>query len=121
VWFRHNTEDPIWLARVGEKKWVVLSADVNIGNNPLELDALLASQVKAFFLSHASNFNAREQVKLIVNAIPQILRMLEENRFPFIAKIHQDGSVALWRTDVEFPKGFRAKKHFRPLKGAKGA
>lgn len=115
VWFRHNTEDVDWLAVVGEKKWVVLMCDVSIGRRPLELDALLAARVKAFVLTQ-SHLTAPEQTQVLINAMPQMLRMVEDNRFPFIAKIHQDGSVDLWKTDVKFPKGQRGKKRYRPLK-----
>ena len=92
--------------------------DISIGRRPLELDALLAAKVKAFVLTQGHQLKAQEQAKLLVAALPQMLRMVEENRFPFIAKIHQDGSVTLWKTDVDFPKGFSAKKRYRPLKGA---
>jgi PIN like domain len=117
--FRHNTEDVDWLPVVGEKKWVVLTADVSIGRRPLELDALLVAGVKAFAPTQA-HLTGREMARLFLDAMPQILRTLEENRFPFIAKIHHDGSVSIWKTDVEFPKGYRGKKRYRPSKSSKG-
>jgi hypothetical protein len=116
VWFRHNTEDTEWLAAVGEKKWVVLSGDVSIGRRPLELDALLTSKVKAFVLTHGHLHNAREQAQMLAEAMPQILQMVQANHFPFIAKIHQDKSVELWKTDVEFTPGLKYRKRFRPPK-----
>jgi len=119
VWFRHNTEDVDWLPVVGEKKWVVLTADTSIGRRPIELDALLAAGVRAFAPTQA-HLTGCEMAQLFLDAMPQILRVLEENRFPFIAKIHHDRSVSIWKTDVTFPKGYRGKKRYRRSKSSKG-
>lgn len=117
VRFRHNTEDVDWLAVVGEKKWVVLMADLAIGRNPLELDALLASKVKAFALIR-EELSAVEQAQAIITALPQIFRLLEETHYPFIAKIYQDGSVAMWKTEPIFQIIQKGRKRYRPSKKA---
>lgn len=118
VWFRHNTEDVDWLRVVGEKKWVVFTADISIGRRPLELDALLTAGVRAFAPIQAQ-LTGREMAQLFLDAMPQILQTLEEHRYPFIAKIHHDKSVSIWKTDVIFPKGDRRKKRYRPPKASK--
>ena len=117
IWFRHNTPDENWLAVVGEKKWVVLTGDINIGRRPLELDALLTAKVKAFVIAKPQVLTALQQAQLIIKALPQILEMLQEYRIPFLAKIHDDGSVALWRTDVQYEPSQSRKKRYRPPKG----
>lgn len=108
TWFRHNTEDVEWLQRVGEKKWVVLMGDKAIGRRALELDALLEARVKAFVLTRGG-LTAHEQADMLINAMPQMLQMVEENRFPFLAKVYMDGSVKVWKTEPKIQKGRRSK------------
>ena len=95
--FRHNTPDIEWLAVVGEKKWVVLMRDQNIGRRPLELEALLRAGVKSFVLVEGQ-LPDRENAKILVKAIPRMVEMITEHRFPFIARVRRDSSVALWKT-----------------------
>ncbi|MGH9799395.1 MAG: hypothetical protein ACRD82_03445 [Blastocatellia bacterium] len=113
--FRHDTEDVEWLAVVGEKKWVVLMGDKAIGRHALELEALLEAKVKAFILTRGG-LSAAEQSKMLTDALPQMLRMVEETRFPFLAKIYMDGSVAIWKTEPKFQKGRKSKRRYHPLK-----
>jgi PIN domain-containing protein len=95
--FRHNTEDVDWLAVVGEKKWVVLMRDLSIGRNPIELNALLYAKVRAFVLQRGDWPDA-ENARIVITAMPKILRILRECKFPFIAKIMKDTSVFVWKT-----------------------
>lgn len=106
--FRHDTEDTEWLAVVGEKKWVVLMGDKAIGRRALELEALLEARVKAFVLTRGG-ITASEQARILIDALPQMLKMVEETRFPFLAKIYLDGSVAIWKTEPKIQKGRRSK------------
>lgn len=111
--FRHDTEDTEWLAVVGEKKWVVLMGDKAIGRRALELEALLEAGVKAFVLTRGG-LTASEQAEIFVAALPQMLPMVEENRFPFLAKVYLDGSVAIWKTEPKLQKGRRSRGKYRP-------
>ena len=102
--FRHNTEDIDWLAVVGEKKWIPLMRDLEIGRNPIELNALLSARVRAFVVERG-DWPDSENAKTIIGALPNILRLLRENNFPFIAKVRRDHSVLLWKTEfVKIPR-----------------
>src|SRR5258707_7234289 len=97
--FRHNTPDIEWLAVVGEKKWVVLMRDQNIGRRPLELEALLQAGVRSFVLVEGQ-LPDRENAKILIKAIPRMLAMISEHQFPFIARVRRDSSVVLWKTQA---------------------
>jgi hypothetical protein len=107
--FRHNTPDIEWLKVVGEKKWVVLMRDQNIGRRPLELEALLQARAKAFVLVEGQ-LPDRENAKVLVNAIPRMFKMIDEYHLPFIARLRRDSSISLWKTIAELPKRRRTKK-----------
>lgn len=110
--FRHNTPDTEWLAVVGEKKWIVLTRDAMIGHRMLELDALLAARARVFVVV-AREFTDEASAKIIIEALPKVLKMLDENRFPFIARIRHDATVVLWKDEVKKHKGLQTKTHKR--------
>jgi hypothetical protein len=108
-WFRHNTPDEEWLPIIGEKKWIVLMRDLRIGSRVLELNALLTGGVKAFALV-AGEVPDKRNAEIVVKALPKILDVIAENDFPFIAKVHKNGSVELWKTELMIHKGIQFKR-----------
>ncbi len=110
VRFRHNTEDAIWLQVVGEKKWIVLTRDAMIGRRVLELDALLAAKARVFVVV-AKEYTDEASGNIIIAALPKIMKMLDESRFPFIARIRADGSVVLWKKEPMIHKGIQRKRY----------
>ena len=110
VRFRHNTDDQIWLQVVGEKKWIVLMRDLAIGRRLLELDALLDARVKSFAIVSGQLKDADSAV-IIIKALPKIFEMIEQNNFPFIAKVQKDSTVNLWKFRPMIHKGIQKKKH----------
>ena len=87
------------MAVVGEKKWIVLMRDQNIGRRPLELQALLQAGVRSFVLVEGQ-LPDRENAKILVKAIPRMFEMINEHGFPFIARVRRDSTVVLWKTQL---------------------
>lgn len=110
VRFRHNTPDAVWLEVVGEKKWIVLTRDAMIGRRFLELDALLSAKTRVFVVV-AREYSDEASGNIIIEALPKIFKLLDENRFPFIARINDSGSVTLWKKEPIRLKGLRPKRH----------
>lgn len=71
--------------------------DLAIGKNPIELNALLYAKVRAFALQRGDLPDA-ENSRIVIAALPKILRILTEHSEPFIAKITKGGNVYLWKT-----------------------
>lgn len=82
--------------------------DQKIGKRVLELNALLTSNVKAFVLV-TGELSEQVSADIITKALPKILEMIEQNNIPFIAKIHKDSSVELWKTELMVHKGIQLK------------
>ncbi len=93
---------------VREKKWIVLMRDKAIGKRYLELNALLRSKVKAFVLV-TGELSEQVSAEIIKKAVPKIVVMIEQNDFPFIAKIHKNSAVELWRTKMFTIKGIQLR------------
>src|SRR2546426_2408607 len=110
-WFRHDTPDEVWLPKVGKRGWIVLMRDKKIGTRPLELDALLYGGVKAFALI-SGQLKDSESAKIIIKALPNIFDKIDQNQFPFIAKILRSGDVVLWKDKAITHKGIKTKRHY---------
>lgn len=108
-WFRHDTPDEDWLPVVGEKKWVVLMRDLQIGRRVIELNALLSSRVKAFALISGEQRD-QNSAEILIRAMPRIVEMIESYDFPFIAKVYKSGTVELWRNELMPHKGIQFRK-----------
>lgn len=97
--FEQNVEDQVWLAEVGKRGWLVLTKDQWIRRRPLEREALLAANLKAFcFMSGSVAFS--EMAEVFVRALPAIRKIADTTPPPFIAGIYKDASVR-----VILPKG----------------
>lgn len=72
--FRDDAPDAEWLAEVGRRGWVVLTKDEAIRRNPLELNALLAGNVRAFILTLA-NMTGVDMANLLVHHLGHIERL----------------------------------------------
>jgi len=70
--------------------------DKKIGIRRLELDALLNGGVKAFVLTTGELPN-KDNARIFIKAMPAICTMAESNRFPFIARVSENGAVKLWK------------------------
>lgn len=90
--FEQNAEDHVWLTEVGKRGWLVITKDQWIRRRPLERDALLNANLKAFcFMSGSISF--AEMAAAIANALPAIKRIAETIPPPFIAGIYKDSAV----------------------------
>lgn len=107
--YHHTTPDEVWLPEVGEKQWVVLMRDKKIGKRLLELDALLDGGVKAFALV-SGQLKDTQNAEILVKALPKIVEAIEQNDFPFIAKIYRDSRVEVWKTKPLIHKGIQKKR-----------
>lgn len=108
TWFRHDTPDVKWLEVVGEKKWVILKRDKKIGERIVELNALIYSGARSFVLAQGSLPDA-ENAQIVIKALPAILKILDEHKHAFIAKIYMDSSVKIWKTEPVVEKGVKKK------------
>ena len=82
---------------MGEKKWIVLMRDQNIGRHRLELEALLQAGVRSFVLVEGQ-LPDRENARILIKAIPRMFELIAIHVFPFIARVRRDSSITLWKT-----------------------
>ncbi len=108
--FHHNhfapdSPDTEWLPIVSQRGWIVLTKDVNIGRNILEIQQIVNSQAKVFVLV-SGNLSRQKMVNIFVNTIDKIEKVIKGNEAPFIAKIYQDYKVKIWKNSTQLTKLF---------------
>jgi predicted nuclease of predicted toxin-antitoxin system len=68
--FPQDAKDEIWLAEAGRHGWIVLTKDKNIRYRAVELQALIAADVRAFVLTARGNLTGSEVGQIYVKALP---------------------------------------------------
>ena len=101
--FAPDSPDTEWLPIISQKGWIVLTKDVRISLNPLEVLAIASSNAKVFTL--VSGNITREQItNIFVERIEKIDKIASSNKAPFIAKIYQSQPVQIWKNNNELNK-----------------
>ena len=91
--FEQDEQDPVWIADVGQRGWVVLTADQRIRRVSLETEAIMSAGVRAFIF--VGRTDVRRFAEAFLTARRRIVQLLLRERKPFIAKIYKDGRVKL--------------------------
>ncbi len=83
VGFDGNTPDDEWLAKVGQKGWVVVTQDRKFHKQEAEIAAVHAHGVRCFYL-HGGSDPAWTTFRNLVIALPRIIDLAEREPAPFI-------------------------------------
>lgn len=98
--------DREWLRYIGSKGWIALSHNKYIRYERDELDELMNSGVKAFFIIGKGPHPAFAGA--ILKNLDEVYRLIRENPAPFVAKIYQSrDEVELWVTHAQWMEGRR--------------
>lgn len=89
--------DVEWLPVVGARGWLILTKDDAIGRRVLEQMAVAESGARVFVLA-SGNLTGPEMAEIFVMALSRMQRFALGNSQPFIAKVHQRGTVRKWQT-----------------------
>lgn len=103
--------DATWIPVVGARKWVIVTKDVAMRRNPLELRALLAAGTSVFFFANASLPGAKVGAALAL-AIPGMRTAMRRFRVPMIGRINAAGEVTMLYSDgkeLKPPKSIKVR------------
>jgi hypothetical protein len=92
--FKRDEEDSVWLAAVGQRKWVVHTKDQRLRYRQLEIAALRRSGARVFVLV-AGNLRGSDIASVFVAALPAICRILHAQDGPFVARVTKSGKATL--------------------------
>lgn len=111
--FGPHTLDTEWLREVGARKWVALTHNKAIRYNTIERDVCMRAGVPLFMLIGATTH--AELAQNFVQTVGKVIRFLNDNEPPFIARIyrppHEDlaqgkaGRVSMWLSHQDWLDG----------------
>jgi len=93
-----DAPDADWIRLAAGRGWVALTKDRfhMMKGDRLEREAIHASGLRVFALRSA-NLTGDEMAHAFVRALPRMRAMAASHRGPFIARVHRDGRVKMWR------------------------
>jgi predicted nuclease of predicted toxin-antitoxin system len=94
--FPPDAADVDWLPQVGEWGWVVLTKDANIARRTLEKMAVARAGMRLFTLT-SQNLASGDMITILIKAIAPMQAFVRKHPAPFIAKIHRDSRLEMWR------------------------
>jgi hypothetical protein len=90
--FERGVPDEEWLPVVGERRWVLLTADKRIRYNLLEKRALKEYSIREFVFA-SGNMSGSEMAAALDKALPRMRRTCRKFQPPFVAAITRNGDV----------------------------
>lgn len=94
--FDKGAQDVEWIPKVGQRGWVVLTKDKNIGRRSLERIAVASAGIKMFALA-SKDLSGSDMAIIFLEAIVAMQEFIRKHPAPFIAKIYRDGHIAVWK------------------------
>lgn len=101
--FSIDALDTEWLPEVSRRGWAVITKDLGLSSNFLELRAIAASNARVFILS-CGNFTGEEMAAILVEGLDRLQRFVQGNQAPFIARINPAGQVRIWQNRTKLSK-----------------
>lgn len=92
--FKPGELDPIWLPRICQQGWIILTKDKGIRYNQLEIKAICADNAREFFF-RSGNWDGKKMAEILSKALPKMKRMARRISPPFIASLTEAGEVHL--------------------------
>lgn len=88
--FDDDADDDLWISVVGGHGWIVFTKDKAIRRRSVELEAVVAGNVRMFALS-SGNMTGDEMARVFVDNRLKIARIIKDTPPPFIARVSRSG------------------------------
>ncbi|HEX2207278.1 MAG TPA: hypothetical protein VHG93_06310 [Longimicrobium sp.] len=86
--FPQNAADADWMPEVARRGWPIISPDIRISRDRLEVEAIMTSGAAVFCLA-GGHLTSEGKARNFLRCLPQILSVLERTPRPFIARVYQ--------------------------------
>jgi len=93
--FADDADDETWISVVGQRGWVVLTKDKAIRTRPVELQAVIAANVRMFRLP-SGNMTGEEMGRVFVDNRLNMGRFMKNHPPPFIARVSASGVAMVY-------------------------
>lgn len=86
--FPQNAADVERMPEVARRGWVIISPDIRISRDQLEVEAIMTSGAAVFCLA-GGHLTGEQKARNFLRCLPQIASVLERTPRPFIARFNQ--------------------------------
>jgi hypothetical protein len=86
--FPQDAADVDWMPEVARRGWPILSPDIRLSRDRLEVAAIMTSGAAVFCLA-GGHLTGEEKARNVLRCLPQIALVLERTARPFIARVYQ--------------------------------
>jgi hypothetical protein len=86
--FAQDAADVDWMPEVARRGWPIISPDIRISRDRLEVEAIMTSGAAVFCLA-GGHLTGEEKARNFLRCLPQITSVLARTPRPFIAKVYQ--------------------------------
>jgi hypothetical protein len=91
--FPPDTGDSTWIRTVAARGWVVLTCDRNIARKEPEHSQFAAAPTRTFILYALSHMPREQRIKLVLEVLPKLCRLVSDGLEAGIYRVHTDGRV----------------------------
>jgi hypothetical protein len=91
--FAQGTQDPFWIRRVAERRWVILTCDRNIARKEPERSLFSAAPTHTFILYALSHVQREQRVPLVLEVLPKLSALIASDAPHGIYRVHTDGKL----------------------------
>jgi hypothetical protein len=92
--FKAGEFDSVWLPKVCQEEWIILTKDKGIRYNQLEIAAVLQFKGREFFF-RSGNWSGAQMAEILSKALRKMVLLTKKTPPPFIASLTQGGEVHL--------------------------
>lgn len=90
--FDQATQDPFWIRKVAQKKWVILTCDRNIARKEPERSLFGTAPTHTFIL-YALSHVPRDKRPMVLSVLPKLIGLLAASMPTGIYRVHSDGRI----------------------------
>ncbi len=90
--FALDAQDVDWLPKIGQRGWILVAKDWRMLTRPIERQAILAANVRAFIFRERS-LKGEVMVEIIKVAAPRMIRAIDRYQPPFVFSLETDGLI----------------------------
>lgn len=87
-YFDQREKDHLWVPTAAKEGWPIISTDLRISRDLLEVEAVMTSGAAMFCMAGAHH-PAEKQAQNFLRCLPSVVRILDTTERPFIAKVYQ--------------------------------
>lgn len=91
--FDQATPDSLWIRRVAERGWAILTCDRNISRKEPERSLFSSAPTHTFILYALTQIHREQRIPLVLAVLPKLAALVADGAQAGIYRVHTDGRI----------------------------